>query len=170
MDATTTKVTSLILRLTEKNYAKWNWNISVVVWKQNFWKYIQSAWALDEEVIEIRLDGKKNVMETANLMTPTITALILAELTKEEFNDGYKMYKCLKKLLQLLGKTQIIHLTWEYYMLNYHNYKNISNFLNYVKSLENQIDAMEVKMTPNKQRLLYLTMALLNEVHYQSLI
>ncbi len=33
MDATTTKVSSLILRLTESNYTEWNWNICVVLRK-----------------------------------------------------------------------------------------------------------------------------------------
>lgn len=51
-------------------------------------------------------------------MTPTIIAFIQAKLNKDKFSNGYKMYKHLKKLLQLLGKTQFMHLTQKYYTLN----------------------------------------------------
>lgn len=61
-------------------------------------------------------------------------------------------------------------LIWEYYMLNYRNYKNISKFLNYVKALEEQINATNIKMTSNKQTLLCLIIVLWNKSHYQSLI
>ena len=75
-------------------------------------------------------------MEAADFMTPTIIVQIQAKLTDNKFNDSYKMYKCLKKLLQSSGKIQFICLTQEYYILNYYNYKDVSEFLDYVKSLE----------------------------------
>lgn len=93
-------------------------------------------------------------------MTPMITAPIQAKLTEEEFNNGYKIYKRLKELLQLLGKMQFMHLTRKYNILNYRNYKDVSEFLNNIKFLEEQIDATNVERTPNKQTLLCLTMAL----------
>lgn len=59
------------------------------------------------------------------MMTPTITAGIQAKLTEGEFNDGYKMYQRLKKLLQSMGETQFMRLTREYSTLSYRNYGNI---------------------------------------------
>ena len=103
-------------------------------------------------------------------MTPTITAPIQAKLTDNEFNNGYRMYKRLKELLQLSGEMQFMRLTRKYYTLNYRNYKDVSEFLDHVKSLEEQIDATEVKMTPDKRTLLCLTMALWNESYYWSLV
>ena len=52
--------------------------------------------------------------------------------------------------MQPLGKTQFMRLTQKYYMLNYYNFKDISKFLDYIKSLKEQINATEVKMIPNK--------------------
>ncbi len=166
MDATTTKVTSLLSGLTENNYDEWNRNICAVLRKQNLWKYIQSEWESIEEVLEEKADWEKKSTEAADLMTPTITVPIPAKLTEDEFNDRYKMYKRLKELLQSSGETQFMRLTREYYTLNYRNYKDVSEFLNHVKSLEKQIEATDVEMTPDKQTLLCLTMAIWNESHY----
>ena len=170
MDATSTKVTSLIPRLTENNYAEWNRNIRAVLRKQKLWKYTQSEWESNEEVLEEKADWEEKSTEAADLMTPTITAPIQAKLTEDEFNDGYKMYKRLKELLQPSGETQFMRLTREYYTLNYRNYKDVSEFLDHVKFLEEQIDATDVEMTPDKRTLLCLTMALWNESHYRSLV
>ncbi len=110
--------------------------------------------------MEEKADWEEKSTEAANLMTPTITAPIQAKLTEDEFNDGYKMYKRLKELLQLSGETQFMRLTREYYTLNYRNYKDVSEFLDHVKFLEEQNDATDVEMTPDKRTLLCLTMAL----------
>ena len=56
-------------------------------------------------------------------MTPTITAPIQVKLTEDEFNDGYKMYKRLKGLLQPSG-------AWHENIINY---KDVSEFLDHVK-------------------------------------
>lgn len=96
------------------------------------------------------MDWEEKSTEVTNLMTLTITAPIQVKLTKDGFNNRYKIYKCLKKFLQPLGETQFIHLTQEYYMLNYYNYKNIFEFLDYVKYLEEQISDIEVNIIPNK--------------------
>ncbi len=93
-------------------------------------------------------------------MTPTITALIQAKLTKDKFNNGYKMYKHLKKFLQPSSETQFMRLIQEYYTVNYRNYKDVYEFLDHVKSLEEQINATDVEMTVNKKILLCLTMTL----------
>ena len=168
MDATTTKVTSLIPRLTENNYAEWNRNIRAVLRKQKLWKYTQIECQSSEKVLKAEWEEKS--IEAADLMTPTITAPIQAKLTENEFNDGYKMYKRLKELLQPSGETQFMRLTREYYTLNYRDYKDVSEFLDHVKHLEEQISATDVEMTPDKQTLLCLTMALWNEPHYRSLV
>ncbi len=63
-----------------------------------------------------------------------------------------------------------MRLTREYYTLKYRNYKDVSKFLDHVKSLEEQISATNVEMTPDKRTLLCLTMALGNESHYRSLV
>ncbi len=168
MDAATTKVTFFISRLTEKNHAEWNRNIRAVFHKQKLWKYTQSEWKSDEEVL--KADWEEKSTDAADLMTPTITALIQAKLTEDNFNDGYKMYKRLKKLIQPLGETQFMRLTREYYTLNYRNYKNVSEFFDHVKSLEKHIDATDVEVIPDKRTLLFLTMALWNKSHYRSLV
>lgn len=117
-----------------------------------------------------KADWEEKSIEAANLMTPTITAPIQAKLTKDEFNDRYKMYKCLKELLQPSSKTQFMCLTREYYTLNYRNYKDVFEFLDHIKTLEEQIDVTDVEMTPDKRTLLCLTMALWNESHYRLLV
>ena len=73
MDATTTKVTSLIPRLTENNYAEWNRNIRAVLRKHKLWKYTQSEWGSDEGVLEKKSDWEETSTEAADLMTPMIT-------------------------------------------------------------------------------------------------
>ena len=55
-------------------------------------------------------------------------------------------------------------------MLNYHDYKDVSEFFDHVKHREEQISATNVVMTPNKQTLLCLTIALWNKPHYRSLV
>ncbi len=89
MDATTTKVTSIIPRLTENNYAKWNRNIRAVLRKRKLWKYTQSEWRSNEKMLNPDWEDKST--DAADLMTSTITAPIQAKLTKDEFKDGYKM-------------------------------------------------------------------------------
>lgn len=78
------------------------------------------------------------------------------------------MYRRQKKLLQPSGKHHFMHLSREYYTLDYRNYKDMSEFLNHVKSSEEQIDATNVEMTPINWTLLCLTMVLSNESHYRS--
>lgn len=170
MDAATTKVSCLIPRLTEKNYAEWNQNISAILQKQKLWKYTQSTWGSDEGVLETQSDWEEKSIEAADLMTPTITGPIQVKLTEDEFNDGYKMYKRLKELLQPSGEIQFMRLSREYFTLNYRSHKDIHDFLDHVKSLEGQIDATNVEMTPDKRTLLCLTMALWNESRYRSLL
>ena len=63
-----------------------------------------------------------------------------------------------------------MRLTREYYTLNYRNFKDVSKFLDHVKSLEEQINTTNVEMTPDKRTLLCLTMALGNKSHYRSLV
>lgn len=72
---------------------------------------------------------------------PTNTAAIQPKLTEDDFNDGYKMYKPLKEPLQPTGKTKFMRLTREYYTLSYRDFKNISEFRNHIKLLEEQMDA-----------------------------
>ena len=84
MDATATKVTSLIPRLTENNYAEWNRNIRAVLRKQKLWKYTQSEWESNEKVPEGKADWEEKSIQAANLMTPTITAPIQAKLTEDK--------------------------------------------------------------------------------------
>lgn len=39
------------------------------------------------------------LIEVANFIIHTIIAFIQEKLIKDKFNNGYKIYKCLKKLL-----------------------------------------------------------------------
>ncbi len=168
MDATKTKVTFFISPLTGNNYARWNGNIPDVLCKQKLWKYTQSEWKSYEKVLKANWEEKSTY--AGDLMTSTITAPIQAKLTKDKFNDGYKMCKRLKKLLQPSGKTQFMRLTWEYYPLNNRNCKDVFGFLDHVKSLEEQIDATDVELITDKRTLLCLTMALWNKSHYRSVV
>lgn len=61
-------------------------------------------------------------------------------------------------------------LTWKYYMLNYHNYQNASEFFDHVKSLKEQINATNVEITINKETLFYLIIEFWNEFYYQLLV
>lgn len=64
-----------------------------------------------------------------------------------------------------------MRLNREYYTLNYRrDHKDMNEFLDHVKSLEEQIEATNVKMTSDKRTLLCLTMALWNEPRYRSLL
>lgn len=103
-------------------------------------------------------------------MTPTIIPRIQAKLTKDEFNNSYKIYQQLKGLLQPMGETQFMRLTQKYYTLPYQNYGNISEFIDYIKLLEEQINATKVMMTPYKRIFLCLMMALWEVEHFQSLV
>lgn len=103
-------------------------------------------------------------------MTLTITELIKVILTKAEFNNGCEMYRRLKELLQPSGKKQFMQLTREYYIFLYKHFPNIMEFLNQIQFLEKQIDARKVTMTQDKQTILCLIMALLDVMHFCSLI
>lgn len=61
-------------------------------------------------------------------------------------------------------------LTYDHYMLNYRNNKDVSEFFEHVKLLEEQIDATNIEITPNKQTLLCWTMVFQNKSHYQLLV
>ena len=170
MDAVT-KITSLVPRLEEKNYNEWNRNIRAILRKNKLWKYTQSEFPkADKDNLLSQSEWDDKAVEAADMMTPTITAGIQAKLTEDEFNDGYKMYQRLKELLQPMGETQFMRLTREYYTLSYRNYGNISEFLDHIKLLEEQIDATKVTMTPDKRTLLCLTMALWEVEHFRSLV
>lgn len=81
------------------------------------------------------------------MISPTITTGIQAKLSKDEFNNDYKMYQGLKELLQPTVHAADTN-------LSYQNYGNISEFLDYIKLLEEQIDAtkgnLDDKLWPEK--------------------
>lgn len=141
-----------------------------ILQEQKLWKYTQSTWGSDEGVLETQSDWEEMSIEAADLITATVTAPIQVKLTEDEFNDRYKMYKRLKELLQPSGEIQFMRLTREYYTLNYRSNKDTYEFLDHVKSLEEQIYATNVEMAPDNRTLLCLTMALWNESRYRSLL
>lgn len=53
-----------------------------------------------------------------------------------------------------------MHLTQKYYILNYHNYKEIFKLFDHIKFLEKQIDIINIEITASKQILLYLIITL----------
>lgn len=168
---TISKINSLVPRLTEKNYNEWNRNIRAVLRKNKLWKYTQSEFSKAEQKDRPpQSEWNEKATEAADMMTPTISAGIQAKLTEDHFNDGYKMFSRLKELLQPTGETQFMRLTREYYTLDYRDFHNISEFLDHIKLLEEQIDATKVAMTDDKRTLLCLTMALWNENHFRSLV
>ena len=59
----------------------------------------------------LKTEWKKKSIKAADFMTSTITAPIQAKLTKNGFNNRYKMYKRLKELLHPSGKTQFMGLS-----------------------------------------------------------
>ncbi len=157
----TTKISSPIPRLTEKNYSGWNQNIQTTLQKQKLWKYTQSEFpAVDKDNVVTLVDLNEKTMETTDLMTPTITAPIKVKLTKAAFNDSWKMFRRLKELLQPKGETKFIQLTQEYYKFAYKYLANIAEFLDHIKLLKEQIDKTKVTMTEDKRTLFCFTMAL----------
>ncbi len=63
-----------------------------------------------------------------------------------------------------------MRLTKEYYTLSINEFKTISEFLDHVKILEEQIDATKVKLNDDKRTLLCLIMALSEDQDYRSLV
>ncbi|MCJ1467041.1 hypothetical protein MMC07_005663 [Pseudocyphellaria aurata] len=167
-----TKVNTIqIVRLSERNYNEWNRNIRAILRKHKLWKYTQSEYSkADAENRLSESEWNEKSIEATDIMTPTISGPIQAKLTDDQFNDGYKMYSRLKELLQPTGETQFMRLTREYYTLNFKDFGNISEFLDHIKLLEEQIDATKVTMTHNKRTLLCLTMALWENDHFRSLV
>ena len=157
----TTKVSSPIPRLTEKNYSGWNRNIQTTLQKKRLWKYTQSEFpAVDKDNVVTLADLNEKTMETTDLMTPTITAPIKVKLTEAAFNDCWKMFRRLKELLQSKGETQFIRLTQEYDNFAYKYFANIAEFLDHIKLFKEQIDKSKVTMTEDKRTLFCFTMAL----------
>ena len=74
------------------------------------------------------------------------------------------MYQRLEKLLEPM------QLTREYYTLAYHNFVNIMEFLDYIKLLKEQIDAIKVTIFEDKQIFFCLSIALLDVAYFRSLI
>ncbi len=116
------------------------------------------------------IDLDEKTIEAADLMTLTITVLIQIILKKAKFHDGCKIYRCLKKLFQPTVETQVMPLTWEPYTLTYKDFANITEFLDYIKLLEKQIDVTKITITEDKRTLLCLTMALWNIAHLRLLV
>ncbi len=81
--------------------------------KNKLWKYTQS---------EFPKADKDKAIEAADMMTPTITADIQANLTEDESNNGYRMYQRFKELLQPMGETQFMR---EYYTLSYRLWEHL---------------------------------------------
>ncbi len=98
---------------------KWNRNIWAIPRKNKLWKYTQSEFPkADKDNLLTQSQWDDKVIEVAVMMTPMTTTGIQAKLTEDEFNDGYKMYWRLKELLELMGETQVMRLTQEYYTLS----------------------------------------------------
>ena len=87
------KSSFFFLALTKNNYAGWNQNLCALFCKYKLWNYRQLKWGLHKAVLEKRSDWEKISIEAAHFMTSTIKTLIQVKLTKEEFNNGYKMYE-----------------------------------------------------------------------------
>ncbi len=93
-------------------------------------------------------------------MTLTITVSIKVNIIEVEFNFGCKIYRGFKKLLQHKDEEQFMQLTQKYYTFTSKNLTNIMEFLDYMKLLEEKMNAAKVIMTENEQSLLFLRMNL----------
>ena len=101
-------------------------------------------------------------------MTSTLSAEIKRKLTEKNFNNRYKMLTKLSHLLQPDEDAQFMCLTHKYYTLWFDDNEFLSDFLTYVKILEEHIDSINVQMNNNKWTLLCLSMSL--SVRYRFLI
>jgi len=54
----------------------------------------------------------------------------------------------------------------EYYTLNYNQFKTTSEYLTYIKVLEEKIDATKVVLDSNTRTILYLSMSLPQKYQY----
>lgn len=78
-------------------------------------------------------------------------ALTKAKLKKAKSNNGCKIYRRLKKFFETKSDTQFMRLTREYYTFSYKDFANITQFLDYIKLLEEQINTTKVTITEYKR-------------------
>ena len=66
------------------------------------------------------------------------------------------------------GEGEFIRLTKEYYTLKYNNFDTISDYLTYIKTLEERILATDVVLTPDKELILFLSISILDHLQYMT--
>lgn len=93
-------------------------------------------------------------------MTSTISHTIKRKLTEIEFNDGYLMLARLRTLLQPSGSSEFMRLSKEYYSIQFKSFKSMSEYLTYIKILEERIDVTKVTLDTNNRTILCLSMSL----------
>lgn len=170
--------------LTEDNYNDWLVDIRAILRPRKLWKYATEPYKptfnpvdpkkpTELEITSAKAEEtewKNKTEETADYMTPTIGSKMKNKLKDEHFNNSYKMLLRIKEELEPTGDAQFMRLTKEYYSLNIKDYKDMSEFLDKVKKLEEQIDATKVNLTGDKRTIICLMMALAHDRDYRSLI
>ncbi|KAG6989817.1 hypothetical protein G7Y79_00063g093680 [Physcia stellaris] len=170
--------------LTEDNYNDWLVDIRAILRPRKLWKYATEPYTptfnpadpkkpTDLEIISAKAEEtewKSKAEETADYMTPTIGTKMKNKLKDEHFNNSYKMLLRIKEELEPIGDAQFMRLTKEYYSLNIKDYKDMSEFLDKVKQLEERIDATKVNLTADKRTIICLMMGLAHDREYRSLI
>lgn len=178
--------------LREDNFSTWFIDIRAKLRSKKLWKYTQSAYIADNTTTTTTTtiiteegesssappppvtkkeqkaiqDWEDKSLEAADIMTPTISRAVKRRLTEAEFDDGYLMLSRLQTLLQPSGSSEFMRLSKEYYSLQFKSFKTISDYLTYIKVLEERIDATKVTLDTNNRTILCLSMSLPQEYQY----
>ena len=133
--------------------------------KQKLQKYTQekASETLTPTVLAKWIDAS---IDAADVMTPTISVYVKPRLNAEDFNCGFKMMTHVTELYRPQGDGEFMRLTKKYYILEYVKFKSVSEYLTYIKFLEERIQATNVILTPDKQTILCLSMSLLEHLQY----
>ena len=163
MSESTSTASNPVPLLTSENFSEWMVKIRAQLRQKKLWKYTQEPLTDESKTTE-----SSKYEEAADVMILTISSSIMQQLTDSELNDGHKLLQRIKALLQPTGEIQFMRLSKELYTLQFKNFKTIDDFLTRIKTLEEQIDAIKVKLERDKRTLLVLSMAL--PAQYRSLI
>ncbi|KAF6239008.1 hypothetical protein HO173_002880 [Letharia columbiana] len=156
---------SPIRQLTETNYSEWLIDVRALLRKQKLWKYTQET-PPGTLTVTALAKWKDSSKEAADAMTPTISGPVKQRLAADEFNCGFKMMSHLADLYRPTGDNEFMRLTAQYYTIKYNKFDSVTDYITHIKLLEERIAATNVKLTPDKQTILCLSMSLPDHLQY----
>ena len=108
--------------------------------------------------------------ETADIMTSTIDSKMKSKLKEKHFNNSYLMLQKIKEELKLIDDAQFMRLTKKYYSLNINDFKKMSELLNKIKKLEEQLNVTRIILIDDKRTIVCFMMTLTQNNNHRSLI